>query len=111
MLAFSESVTDNVFEGLSANDYTVFSRDFDSDMLERVSAADFTDLKQEFDRKLGNYRSRQVDRVTKADEFFVVTYTAEFDKEEKVTLTIAFHRDFSISLLGLESEEYSWCPW
>ena len=111
VLAFSETVTDNLFNGLSANDYTVFSRDFDSDMLERVPATDFADLKKEFDHNLGNYRSRQVDRVTRVDEFEVVYYTVKFDKEEKVTVTIYFHSDRSIVSFGLESDKYSWPAW
>ena len=34
VLAFSEAATDNLFAGLTANDYEAFSRDFDSDMYE-----------------------------------------------------------------------------
>jgi hypothetical protein len=111
VLAFSETVTDNLFDGLTASDYAVFSRDFDSDMYEQVPATNFTVWKQELDQELGNYLSRQVDQVTQSDEFFVVVYQARFEKEEQVTVTVAFHASGSIAFLSFESESYSWSAW
>lgn len=112
VLAFSEAVTDNMFDGLTANDYAGFSRDFDSDMSERVPATDFAVWKQELDYKLGDYISRQVDQVTQSDEFFVVVYQAKFEQEEQVTVTVAFHAsNKSIAFLSFESDKYSWSAW
>jgi hypothetical protein len=111
VLAFSETVTDNLFDGLTANDYAVFSRDFDSDMYEQVPATDFAVWKQELDHKLGNYLSRQVDQVTQSGEFFVVVYQAIFEKEEQVKVTVGFHASSSIAFLSFESEKYSWSAW
>jgi hypothetical protein len=109
VLAFSESAADNLFAGLTANDYAAFSRDFDSDMYEGISATDFAAWKQELDNQLGNYVSRQVDRVTQADEFYVVVYRAKFEQEEPVTVTVAFHAsDHSVAFLSFDSEEFSW---
>lgn len=112
VLASSEPITDNLIAGLTANDYAVFSLDFDSDMDERVPASVFADWKREVDNKIGNYLSRQVDQVRQSDEFFVVVYQAEFEKEKHVTITIALHAyDYSIAFLSLESDNYSWSAW
>jgi hypothetical protein len=109
VLAFSEAATDNLFAGLTANDYAAFSRDFDSDMYEEIPATDFVAWKQELGNQLGNYLSRQVDRVTQSDEFYVVVYQAKFEQEEQVTVTVAFHAsDHSIAFLSFDSEEFSW---
>ncbi len=112
VLEFSETLTDNLFAGLTANDYAVFSRDFDSDMHERVPATDFAAWKQELDNKIGTYLSRKVDQVIQSDEFYVVVYQAEFEQEEQVNATVAFHAsDHSIAFLSFESEKYSWSAW
>ena len=108
VLAFSEAATDNLLAGLTANDYAAFSRDFDTDMYEEIPATDFPAWKQELDNQLGNYLSRQVDRVSQADEFEVVVYQAKFEQEEQVTITVAFHSDHSIAFLSFDSEGFSW---
>ena len=59
--AFSEAATDNLFAGLTANDYAAFSRDFDTDMQAEIPVTSFAAWKQDLDDKLGNYLSRRVD--------------------------------------------------
>jgi hypothetical protein len=55
---------------------------------------------------------RKMAKVTQSDELYVVTYLAEFEKEEPVTVTVVFHASYhSIALLSLESEKYSWSAW
>jgi len=112
VLAYSEPAMDNLFAGLAANDYAAFSRDFDSDMYEKIPASVFTTWKIEVDNELGNYQSRQVARVTRSDEFHVVYYQAKFEREEQVTVTVAFHAsDHSIAFLAFDTEKYSWSAW
>lgn len=109
VLAFSEPTMDNLFAGWTANDYAVFSRDFDADMVEEIPATGFATLKQDLDNKLGNYISRSIDRVTQADEFYVVDYQAKFSREEPVIITVAFHAsDHSIAFLAFDSGKVSW---
>ncbi|MEW5870801.1 MAG: DUF3887 domain-containing protein [Chloroflexota bacterium] len=109
VLAWSEAAVDNLLAGWTTNDYAAFSRDFDADMQAEITAAKFADLKQDLDNQLGNYISRRVDRVTQADEFYVVTYAAKFEQEEALKITVAFHRsDQSISFLAFNSEKVSW---
>lgn len=109
VLALSEPRVDNLFAGWAANDYALFSRDFDTDMQEEIPANRFAALKQDLEDKLGNYLSRRVDRVTRADEFYVVDYQAKFEGEEPVKITVAFHAvDYSIAFLAFDSEIVSW---
>ena len=109
VLAFSEPTVNNLFAGWTANDYAEFSRDFDTDMQEEIPATGFAALKQDLDNKLGNYISRSVDRVTRADEFYVVDYQAKFEQEEPVKITVAFHAsDHSIAFLAFDSGKVSW---
>lgn len=109
VLAFSESTVDNLLGGWTANNYAVFSRDFDTDMQEEIPATNFADLKQNLDNKLGNFISRRVDQVTQADEFYVVTYQAKFEQGEAVKITVAFHISTqSIAFLAFNSEKLSW---
>ena len=107
VLAFSEAAADNLFAGLTANDYEAFSRDFDSDMYEELPATDFAAWKQELDNKIGDYLSRQVDQVTQSDEFYVVVYQAKFEQAEPVIVGVAFHavEPHAISHLWFDSEK------
>ena len=109
VLAFSEPTVDSLLAGWTANDYAVFSRNFDTDMQEEISATGFAALKQELDTELGNYISRRVDRVTRADEFYVVDYQAQFGHEEAIKMTVAFHAsDHSIAFWAFDSGKVSW---
>lgn len=90
VLAFSESMTDNLLAGLTAGDYAVFSRDFDADMLKAMPSAQFDALKADRDAKVGLYESRVVTDVYQQDDFYVVVYTAKFEKEAEVLVRVVF---------------------
>lgn len=90
VLAFSESKTDNLLAGMNAGDYAVFSRDFDADMLKAMPSAQFDALKAERDEKVGLYISRTVADVYQQDDFYVVVYTAKFEKEADVLVRVVF---------------------
>lgn len=106
------AIMDKFFVGLTANDYAVFSRDFDTDMQKNIPATDFAAWRQNFDDQLGNYLSRQVDQVTQSDEFYVVVYQAKFEQAAPVIVGVAFHavEPHSISHLWFDSEKLSWSP-
>ena len=110
VLAYSETATDNLFAGLNANDYATFSRDFDTDMQKVMPATNFAVLKQDLDNKLGNYLSRQIDRVTQSDEFYVVVYRAKFEQEESVIVEVAFHvkEPHPIAHLSFDPDKLRW---
>jgi len=108
-VAFSEAIIDNLFVGLTANDYALFSSDFDTDMQKNIPATDFAAWKQGLENKFGNYLSRKVDQVTQSDEFYMVVYQAKFEQDEQVMVTVAFHAsDQSFAFLAFDSEKVSW---
>ena len=90
VLAFSEAKSDNLLAGMNANDYAMFSKDFDQDMLNAMTQAEFDTLKKDRDTKLGLYVSREVNSVVKQGDFYAVIYAAKFKKDEAVTVRVVF---------------------
>ena len=106
VLSFSEGITDNLFTGLAVNDYQLFSRDFDEHLRKVLPDARFEAWKMDIDKKLGDSLSREVQRVIRSDEFYVVTYQVKFSKAPHVTVGVAFHamKPHTISFLSFDSE-------
>ncbi len=90
VLAFSEEKTDTLLTGMNANDYAVFSKDFDQDMLAAMTKDEFEKLKADRDAKLGLYVSRQVNSVVQVGDFYAVNYDAVFEKDDAVTVRVVF---------------------
>ena len=101
VLAYGEIIMDNLFAGLAANDYALFSRDFDAYMQKTLPAANFAAWKGDLDDNLGNFLSHQVVQAARSDEFYVVDYEVEFEREKRVMVTIAFHAAQPHSIGGL----------
>jgi autotransporter adhesin len=90
VLAYSEAKTDNLLAGMNANDYAMFSKDFDQDMLNAMTQSQFDALKLDRDAKLGLYVSRQVNSVVQDGDFYAVIYDAKFEKQAAVTVRVVF---------------------
>lgn len=101
VLAYSEPATDNLFAGLIASNYAMFSRDLDSAMRTAIPATNFASWKQDLDKKIGSYRSRTVDRVTQSGDFYVVMYQATFEQDAPVTVRVVFRTAEPHSISGL----------
>jgi hypothetical protein len=90
VLAFSEAKTDNLLNGMNANDYAVFSQDFDAEMRNAMPQSGFDALKKDRDETLGLYVSRSVNRVVKDGDFYAVIYDAVFEKDDAVSIRVVF---------------------
>lgn len=90
VLAFSEAKTDNLLAGMNANDYVMFSKDFDKEMLTAMPQSQFDSLKKDRDAKLGSYVSRKVNNVVQQGEFYTVTYDTKFEKDDAVRVRVVF---------------------
>jgi len=101
VLAFSEAKTDNLMNGMNANDYAEFSRDFDPAMLNAMSQSQFNTFKKDRDTKLGAYVSRQVNSVTQSGGYVAVIYDAKFEKDDAVTLRVVFSASDPHGISGL----------
>ncbi len=101
VLTYSEPETDNMMAGMNANDYTAFSRDFDDKMKTGITSAQFANLEQTVVGKIGKYVSRQVADVQQSGDFVTVIYTAKFENDDPVTITVAFHMAEPHQIAGL----------
>lgn len=90
VLAFSEAKTDNLLNGMNANDYAAFSQDFDAEMRNAMPQSGFDALKKDRDETLGLYVSRSVNRVVKDGDFYAVIYDAVFEKDDAVSIRVVF---------------------
>ena len=101
VLAFSEAKTDNLLAGMNTNDYAAFSKDFDQAMLSAMSQGEFEKLKKDRDAKLGQYVSRQVNKVTQSGDYVTVIYDAVFENDDAVTVRVVFRVDDPHEVSGL----------
>ena len=90
VLAFSEAKTDTLLAGMNANDYALFSTDFDQDMLNAMNETQFAALKKDRDASLGLYLSRRVISVVQTGDFYAVNYDAKFEKKDSVGVRVVF---------------------
>ena len=102
VLAYSEAKTDNLMAGLSADDYAVFSKDFDKVMQFSMPEGAFEYMKQDRDAKLGEYVSRQVQDVALGnDGSITVIYNAVFKREPEVIMRVVFSAEEPHRISGL----------
>lgn len=102
VLAFSEPITDNVFKGLEARDYAVFSRDFDETMKKAVDEKAFNNLTGTLESKIGKYESRQIQSVQRfSNNVITVVYAAKFSGEDAVTTRVSFREGPPPQVAGL----------
>lgn len=101
VLAYSEPAMDNLMAGLNANDYAAFSRDFDDKMKAGITPGQFANLEKTIVGKIGKYVSRQVADVQQVGDTVTVIYTAKFENDDPVTMTVAFHSVEPHQIAGL----------
>ncbi len=101
VLAFTETQTDSLMEGLKTGDYAMFSQNFDAEMLAAMAETQFESLKADRDATVGLYVSREVYSVTQEGDFYVVVYDAVFEKEEALTMRVVFRVSEPHQISGL----------
>lgn len=88
-----EAEVENMLVGLSQKDYAMHSRDFDQAMLDTVDPITFPSVYAEIIGVLGAYHSHKLLGVQQQSEYYVVRYTAVFDKDPEVTVRVVFAID------------------
>ncbi len=101
VLAYSEPEMDNLMAGLNSSDYGAFARDFDDRMKAGITPAQFANLENTVVGKIGKYVSRQVTDVQQSGDTVTVIYTAKFENDDPVTVTVAFHATEPHQISGL----------
>jgi len=101
ILEISEPIADNLLDGMNANDYAAFSRDFDDKMREALDEDAFQELIQQFSGKIGAYQSRTLDHMERIENLVTVVYKAQFEKEEEVTIRLTLREGEPYQVAGL----------
>jgi hypothetical protein len=101
VLAYSEPLADNVLEGINEWDYTAFSRDFDPAMKKALNEKAFNEMVATFKEKVGDYQSREIDKVELVDNIYVVSYKARFAQEDVVAIRLSVRGDNPPQVAGL----------
>lgn len=101
VLAYAEPAADNLFNGINANDYVAFARDFDTKMAAAMDEKAFQDLQTAIIGKIGKYVSRQVSSVEESGKYITVVYTAVFEQDDPVTVRLVFNSDEDNKISGL----------
>ena len=96
-----DPVADNVFAGMNEGDYTKFARDFDVNMGKALNEKAFTEMMETFDVRIGKYQSREVTKVERVDEVVVVYYSADFEKEQDVAVSVSVRESTPPQVAGL----------
>lgn len=100
-VTLADPVADNVFAGMNEGDYTKFARDFDSTMAKALNEKAFSEMTQTFDERIGKYQSREVTKVERVDMVFVVHYSADFEKEKDVAVSLSVRDSDPPQVAGL----------
>jgi hypothetical protein len=100
VLAYSETMTDNLLQGMNEGDYDRFARDFDAAMAKAMPASSFDQFMTSTGNKLGQYESRTVSTVETVGEFTRVTYQARFANDDPVTVRVVFDKDTADHLIS-----------
>ncbi len=100
-LAVGEPLADNLFKGLSNQDYAAFSRDFDETMKKAMDEKAFNEMSQVFDAKIGAYQSREVQQVERVENLIVITYQGQFAKEANVDIRLTYREGTQPQIAGL----------
>jgi len=92
ILVFAEPAADSIVNGLNDNDYSAFSQYFDEQMKVSLSEKVFAQTRERITGKIGRYRSRDVSRVIRKDQFIIVYYNAVFENESDVEVKVVFQK-------------------
>lgn len=101
IIALGDPLADNLFQGLSEENYSMFSRDFDSAMKKALDDKAFHEMARTFTAKIGRYQSRQVEKVERVDTLYVITYQVKFEKEDPVSMRLSLRQEETLLVAGL----------
>jgi len=89
VLQYSEPIADNLLQGINQHDYSEFSKDFDSHMKSAIPEQAFQNqVIGVVAGRTGNFVSRQVSQVVQNGDQVTLVYSARFDKENNVIVTL-----------------------
>lgn len=100
VLAYADSMTDNLLQGMNERDYDRFARDFDEQMAKAMPASSFDAFMTSTGDKLGQYQSRTVSSVETVGSYTRVLYQAKFANDDPVSVRVVFNKDTADHLVS-----------
>jgi hypothetical protein len=102
VLAYADTIADNLLQGFNEDNYTMYSRDFSAEMKGGLTGAAFRQNREFVVSRIGLYESRGDPVVTESGEYIAVNYPADFERENGVNVRFVFRNgDESHRLYGL----------
>jgi hypothetical protein len=102
-IPYAASMVGNVLAGIADRDYARFSMDFSGAMKEAINEEGFPSMVAKLDDSLGEYRNRTFTRAVnaraKGKNYVIVTYRAEYEKDDKATITVYITDDDGTKLI------------
>jgi hypothetical protein len=94
VLAFTEPQMENLLDGWNADNYDVFSKNFDPDLLKSMTRQEFEKLNTDALTGLGRFYSREVESVVERDDgSYTVIYYGVFENDDEVLMRVTFQGD------------------
>ena len=101
VLAYSEEMADHLLAAMNAGDYAAFSRDLAPAMVQAMPEKEFNKMLATLTPRIGAYQSRQVSRVDLIGGDIAVTYQAQYELEEEVSVRLVFSSTEPHQVTGL----------
>lgn len=92
LLVVAEPITDGILAGHNENNYAKYSEMFDEQMKNALSEKVFFQKQEIIHSKIGKYKSRSVANVLKQDQYEIILYSAEFEKESGVQVKVVLQK-------------------
>ncbi len=109
--SYADAETENALVSLQNNDLAGFTKDFNQTMKNAMSQSAFTKLFNLISSTVGDYRSKEFEIVTSANNNFTIEYYAQYSQEpEGVWVSISFDSSRKISGLYFNSPKLQQSP-
>ncbi len=101
--AIAEPILDNIFDGIEADSYATWSKDFDPTMKDVLTKEKFAESNQQVKERMGNCTSRKYLAFLNKGEVTMILWKAVFDKtKDDVLITLVLSsRDGKYQVAGL----------
>ena len=94
-VAYADDMAENMLQGLSQNDYAVFSRDFSDTLKGGIDETAFAAMVEQISPVIGTYESKSFSQAADTTQndvtYTVVVYKAKYsDEDADVLVTVTF---------------------
>lgn len=92
---------DSLLSGLTANDYELFSKDFNEDVRKGMDRSAFEALTSLLAEKLGQFQSSEITTVLQESQYSTLVYSLTYDDGGTVMMRVVFLRTEPPQIAGI----------